>query len=45
MFHEGKDAEDAERVIDGLSNLKAEQNVLLSSLRNITPLSALKKRR
>ena len=43
MFHEGKDAEDAERVIDGLSNLKAEQNVLLSSLRNITPLSALKK--
>ena len=45
MFHEGKDAEDAERVIDGLSNLKAAQDVLLTSLRNITPLSVLKKRR
>ncbi len=43
MFHEGKDTEDAERVIEGLSNLKAAQNVLLASLRNITPLSALKK--
>ena len=43
MFHEGKDAEDAERVIDGLSNLKAAQDVLLTSLRNITPLSVLKK--
>jgi SpoVK/Ycf46/Vps4 family AAA+-type ATPase len=43
MFHEGKDTEDAEKVIEGLSNLKAAQNVLLASLRNITPLSALKK--
>lgn len=43
MLHEGKDAEDAEKVIEGISNLKAAQNVLLSSLRNITPLSALKK--
>ncbi len=43
MFHEGKDTEDAEKVIEGLSNLKAAKNVLLASLRNITPLSALKK--
>ena len=39
----GKDAKEAEAMVDALDQVKVTQETLLDSIRNITPLSALKK--
>lgn len=42
-IHEGKDPKKAEEIIEGLVALDVAQDTLLKSIRNITPLSVLKK--
>ncbi len=42
-LHSGKQADEADEIIDNLSGLDLKQETLLSSVRNITPLSILKK--
>jgi len=43
MLHKGKRGEEVEVLIDELSSLEVSQECLLESIRNITPLSVLKK--
>lgn len=43
MLHTGKEGRDADALIEGLSTLNLKQEQLLASIRNITPLSVLKK--
>ncbi|MDD5434653.1 MAG: AAA family ATPase, partial [Nitrospira sp.] len=43
MLHGGKRDEDVDTMIEGLSSLNLTQTTLLKSIRNITPLSVLKK--
>lgn len=43
MVHGNVHSEEAERMIDELSALEVKQDTMLSSIRNITPLSVLKK--
>jgi ATP-dependent Zn protease len=43
MFHKGRKGEEADRKIEELFALEVSQDVLLTSIRNITPLSVLKK--
>jgi len=42
-IHEGKSDEEKEALLNNLSSLEVEQETLLQALRNITPLSVLKK--
>ncbi len=42
-IHSGKDMEEADDIIDSLSGLDLHQETLLAAVRNITPLSVLKK--
>ncbi|HLC19256.1 MAG TPA: AAA family ATPase [Thermodesulfobacteriota bacterium] len=42
-FHQGKTPRELEEKIDGLLTLEVTQETLLNSIRNITPLSVLKK--
>jgi len=42
-LHEGEDPKQAEEIIEGLISLEVAQGTLLKSVRNITPLSVLKK--
>jgi ATP-dependent Zn protease len=42
-LHMGKDLKETEDIIDALSTLNVARETLLSSIRNITPLSVLKK--
>ena len=44
-IHEGKDAKTTETLIDELSSLSLTKEGILGSIRNITPLSVLKKKR
>lgn len=43
MFQEGKSDEEMENIINDLSSLDVQQSTLLQAIRNITPLSVLKK--
>ncbi|MBI5047607.1 MAG: AAA family ATPase [Deltaproteobacteria bacterium] len=43
MLHSGKESKDADALIEGLSSLNLTQEELLASIRNITPLSVLKR--
>ncbi|MEE8185917.1 MAG: AAA family ATPase [Thermodesulfobacteriota bacterium] len=43
MLHKGRKDKEAERKIEEVSSLEVSQDVLLASIRNITPLSVLKK--